>query len=89
MPRNVRNFWLELEVDGKKTKVATGPVRKDGGFTLDVKMRDMGCIMIAGQIVGQVVDDKLFLVWEPSDWSDWLPDVETVHGQHILCQTER
>lgn len=40
MPRNVRNFWIELDVDGKKTPIATGPVKKDGVFYLTVSMRN-------------------------------------------------
>ena len=40
MPQNVRNFWIELEVDGKKTKVATGPRSKDGEFYLSISMRN-------------------------------------------------
>jgi hypothetical protein len=42
--RNVRNFWLELEVDGKPTKIATGPKSKDGGFLLTVYVREEGHI---------------------------------------------
>lgn len=44
MPRNVRNFWLELEVDGRKAKVATGPRRSDGGFRLTILIRKDGNI---------------------------------------------
>lgn len=44
MPRNVRNFWIELEIDGRKTKVATGPRSRDGGFNLKVLMREKGQI---------------------------------------------
>ena len=40
MPRRLtRNYWIELEVDGK-TPVASGPRLKDGGFTLTIHMRD-------------------------------------------------
>lgn len=45
MPRNVRNFWIELVVDGKKTKIATGPVSKTGGFELTIKARNEGEIL--------------------------------------------
>lgn len=41
MPQNVRNFWIELEVDGRKSKIATGPVSKDGAFSLRVSMRNL------------------------------------------------
>ncbi len=42
MPRNVRNFWLEIEVDGRKSRIGVGPVRKNGGFTLSIRQRDDG-----------------------------------------------
>jgi hypothetical protein len=44
MPRNVRNFWIELDVDGRKERVETGPVKADGGFSLTIRMRDKGSI---------------------------------------------
>ena len=43
--RNVRNWWLELEVDGAVSKVATGPRGKEGGFTLRVSQRDQGGVL--------------------------------------------
>jgi hypothetical protein len=61
MPRNVRNFWLELTVDGKKTRVATGPVRKDGGFDLVIKQRHKGQVMEVGEIYGRAEANKLRL----------------------------
>lgn len=44
MPRNVRNFWVELDVDGSKTHVATGPKSSGGGFTMTVLIREKGDI---------------------------------------------
>ncbi len=44
MPRNVRNFWIELDVDGSKSRIETGPVRKDGGFSLTIRAREQGSI---------------------------------------------
>jgi hypothetical protein len=44
MPRNVRNFWIELDVDGRKERVETGPVRADGGFQMTIRIRDEGSI---------------------------------------------
>ena len=61
MPRNVRNFWIELIVDGKKTRIATGPVRKDGGFDLTVKMRNDGEIISALSVIGRADEGKLYL----------------------------
>lgn len=43
-PRNVRNFFLSLSVDGRKSTVETGPVRADGGFTPAIRIRKDGRI---------------------------------------------
>jgi len=42
MPQNVRNFWLECEVDGRRETVACGPKAKDGGLRLKLKVRHKG-----------------------------------------------
>lgn len=55
MPRNVRNFWVELFVDGRPTPVAGGPRNKDGGFSLKVLMRDRGAIVTPLYVRGQVL----------------------------------
>ena len=57
MPRNVRNFWIELDVDGRSTPVATGPRRKDGGFSLTIRQRDDGDIVTPLHIVGVATDN--------------------------------
>lgn len=56
MPRNVRNFWVELNVDGN-SPVATGPRSKDGGFELNILMRDAGQVKKALRIVGTALED--------------------------------
>ena len=55
MPRCERNFWIELDVDGKKTRVATGPRSKDGGFSMTIYMRDEGGAETAARIRGEVL----------------------------------
>ena len=40
MPRNLRNFWVSAEVDGRKSPLAGGPVRKDGGMTINLYLKD-------------------------------------------------
>lgn len=42
MPRNVRNFWLEADVDGRSTRLEGGPVSKAGGFVQNLFMRGKG-----------------------------------------------
>lgn len=56
MPRNVRNFWIELDVDGK-TRVETGPLAKDSGFHLVILMRENGGIIRAMEIDGRQLSD--------------------------------
>lgn len=51
MPCNVRNFWIEIEVDGKATKVAVGPKSKDGGFGMKILVRENGDISSRKMIV--------------------------------------
>ena len=59
MPRNVRNFWLTLDVDGKKQRIATGPQRADGGFNLNIKMRAEGEIWDTEfSVEGEVIEDE-------------------------------
>lgn len=64
MPRCVRNFWLTLFVDGKKSVVSTGPRGKDGGFDLRMQIRDQGVVGYAGRIRGRVVGDNLVITYE-------------------------
>lgn len=61
MPRNVRNFWIELDVDGRKTKISTGPVRKDGGFRLKIFQRNLGRVMEVVNISG-VADGEALVI---------------------------
>ena len=57
MPRNVRNFWIELDVDGKRERIAAGPRAKDGGFSLTVKVRHLGEVLDALEIEGMAHSD--------------------------------
>lgn len=61
-PRNIRNFWLTLEVDGKQRTVATGPRAKDGGFMLSIKMRDNGGIVRVMTVDGRASDSGLLVL---------------------------
>lgn len=57
MPRNVRNFWIEVEVDGKRTRIATGPRAADGGFSMTISQRRKGNVMKAAVITGDWTPD--------------------------------
>jgi hypothetical protein len=42
MPRNVRNFWAEMNVDGRESELASGPRNKDGGMSIRIYQRNQG-----------------------------------------------
>lgn len=46
-PRNVRNFWIEAEIDGPRgvQKISGGPAAVTGAFKLTVYQRDEGRIL--------------------------------------------
>ena len=44
MPRNVRNSWVDLVVDGREATIGTGPRSKDGRMTAQFYVRDDGCV---------------------------------------------
>lgn len=41
----VRNWWIEVEIDGRKTKLCGGPQSKSGGFSLSIHQRENGKII--------------------------------------------
>ena len=62
MPRNVRNFWVTLGVDGRKSEIAAGPVRGDGGIELLIEIRENGTISNKRlRIDGSCVDGNISL----------------------------
>lgn len=38
----MRNFWAEIEIDGRKTVLKGGPANKFGGMTIRLYQRDNG-----------------------------------------------
>jgi len=75
MPRNVRNFWIDLEVDGR-SDIGTGPVDKNGGLIATFKMRSDGGIEYALMVVGKARPDGSLLL------------MVQVPGQGIVYQHE-
>ena len=56
----IRNFWIKANIDGRKTALEGGPAARDGGFRLQVKMRDAqvaGRIAFPLNIEGRANDD--------------------------------
>lgn len=83
MPRNVRNFWIELQVEGRKTTVATGPVDKTGGISMRIYQRNKGGIIEALNIDGYAYEDGTLEL-------KVIPSFEAKRrGQNIEVITER
>ena len=61
MPRNVRNFWVDLAVDGR-SDIGTGPAAKDGGLIATFKMRNDGDVEYALMVVGKARPDGSLLL---------------------------
>lgn len=62
MPRNVRNFWIEASVDGRKSDISTGPRSSGGGFSCTIYVREEGSISDKKlRIGGQYVNGKNIL----------------------------
>ena len=48
----IRNFWIDAQIDGRSTELTGGPQRKDGGFFMEVYIREEGQAKVAATIAG-------------------------------------
>ena len=46
----MRPFWLDANVDGRKSNLCGGPRRRDGSMSIDIKQRDNGNSITAFKI---------------------------------------
>lgn len=53
----IRNFYLNADIDGRKTRLTGGPSSKDGGMALTVTQRRNGEIVKAYSIESYVTKD--------------------------------
>lgn len=58
----VRNFWIDAQIDGRSTCLTGGPQAKDGGFFMEIYMRDEGQAKVAATISGTAYGGTLRLV---------------------------
>lgn len=47
MPRSVRNFWIDGDVDGGRKSLSGGPRARDGGISLTLYQRNDGDVATA------------------------------------------
>jgi len=57
----VRNFWIDADIDGRKTELSGGPASKEGGMTVVIKQRDEGNIVRALKVYCYESDGELFM----------------------------
>lgn len=62
MPRNVRNYWIEAEIDGRATPLAGGPKGKEGGLRLCLKRRNHGLVETILILDGRSTREDLIIV---------------------------
>jgi len=61
-----RNFWINAEIDGRKTPLAGGPRSKDGGMDVTLLVRDDGGISDGVRITCRSDGEKnTIMVWGP------------------------
>ena len=58
MPRNVRNFWVRADIEGREKTLAGGPVAKDGGIDMTILIRDGGEVSDAVEICGRCINGR-------------------------------
>jgi len=67
MPRNVRNFWIDLDVDGQEKPIGTGPKNKEGGFSAQIFIRSGGAVEKILSINGRSYGNELSLSVDTAD----------------------
>ena len=55
----IRNFYIDCEIDGWKSKLAGGPAAKDGGFNLIIYQRSGGKKIKALEVTGIARDNGI------------------------------
>jgi len=58
-PANVRPFYMEAEIDGRKTTLSGGPRSKTGGMEVNIYQRNEGEIETALSVVCKIYNGEL------------------------------
>ena len=82
MARNTRNFWIKLNVDGRDKLIEAGPRRKDGGFSLEILIRENGSISSKRvRVNGHVHEDGTLRITAGRDDSSSFNETEIVRTE--------
>lgn len=79
MPRNVRNFWIDAQIDGRESRITGGPSAKDGGMYVKVLFRENGQIsnrniVIDCESVNDGKENQMHIYCPSGSIYDTLPD---------------
>lgn len=58
----MRNFYVDCNIEGRKTPLAGGPQRKDGGMIVHITQRDEGSISTAFEVHSYANGEDLITV---------------------------
>lgn len=58
--RNLRNFWVFADIDGRKTPLSGGPKKRDGGMFIELYQREHGKSVEVLKIECIAEKDKLY-----------------------------
>lgn len=85
MPRTVRNFWVQGQVDGRRSQISGGPRARDGGLALTLYQRRKGAVETALRVnCSASTDGTLTLEVEPA-----LPFTVSRSGGRLKIKTKR
>ena len=56
----VRNFWIDVNIDGRQTFLSGGPKAKTGGMDITIYQRNEGSIKKAISIYCRADGDRLY-----------------------------
>lgn len=72
----MRNWWIEGRIDGRETKMAGGPTRKDGGFSLSIRQRANGESVEAIKVEGTVTPEGTLILVARSEAGSQIQSIE-------------
>lgn len=61
MPRNVRNSWVDIDVDGRVSSIGAGPEAKHGTMTAQFYVRNEGMVQRSVRVDTYVDGNRLAL----------------------------
>ena len=78
MPRNVRNFWIDAQIDGRESRLTGGPSAKDGGMYVKILFRENGQIsnrsIVLDCVCGDGKENQMHIYCPSGSIYETLPD---------------